>query len=155
MSNATVHVRVLAAAAALVLVTAFASAQQRQAEPASGAGETAGPALNGNAAHGQYLVERVVMCAECHSSRDSDGNIIPSMRFYGGPLPLRPVWSTDFALTTPRIARLPGYTDAEALRVLTQGAISRRGTQLRPPMPRFRMTPEDAADVIAFLRSLP
>jgi hypothetical protein len=26
---------------------------------------------------------------------------------------------------------------------------------LKLPMPRFRMTPQDAADVIAFLRSLP
>jgi len=35
-----------------------------------------------------------------------------------------------------------------------QGAIARDGRQLMPPMPRFRMTPEDAADVIAFLRSI-
>ena len=40
------------------------------------------------------------------------------------------------------------------MRLLTEGAIDRRGVQLKPPMPRFRMTPQDAADVIAFMRSL-
>jgi hypothetical protein len=53
----------------------------------------------------------------------------------------------------PRIAGLPGYTDELAIRLLTQGAIKRDGTQLRSPMPPFRMTPQDAADVIAYLRS--
>ena len=45
-------------------------------------------------------------------------------------------------------------TAADAQRLLTEGSISRRGVQLRAPMPRFRMTPQDAADVTAFLRSL-
>ena len=40
-----------------------------------------------------------------------------------------------------------------AISLLTQGAIKRDGTQLRYPMPRFRMTPQDAADVIAYLRT--
>lgn len=40
------------------------------------------------------------------------------------------------------------------MRLLTQGAIGRDGVQLRPPMPRFRMTPQDGADVVAYLQSL-
>jgi hypothetical protein len=36
---------------------------------------------------------------------------------------------------------------------LSPAALERDGTQLRYPMPRFRMTPQDAADVIAYLRS--
>ena len=36
---------------------------------------------------------------------------------------------------------------------IVKGAIKRDGTQLRYPMPRFRMTPQDAADVIAYLRT--
>jgi hypothetical protein len=96
------------------------------------------------------------MCGECHSTRDLQGNVIAETRFLGGPLPVSaPPFVSDWPTRTPRIARLPGYTDALALRLLTQGAIGRDGNQLRPPMPRFRMSPEDAADVIAFLRSLP
>jgi hypothetical protein len=69
-------------------------------------------------------------------------------------MPVRPPWANDWPVRIPRIAGLPGYTDELAIRLLTQGAIKRDGTQLRLPMPRFRMTPQDAADVVAYLRSL-
>jgi mono/diheme cytochrome c family protein len=132
-------------ACALLLIAVRVSAQQ----PAPAAAVPAG-----NIEHGRYLVERVVMCYECHSARDLQGNIVAGTRFKGGPMPMRPNWSGDWPLQIPRIAGLPGYTDAEAMRLLTEGAIKRDGTQLRYPMPRFRMTPQDAADVIAYLRSL-
>ena len=106
------------------------------------------------AAHGRYLAEHVAMCVECHSERDAAGTIIPGRKYMGGPIPTRPGWAQEWADRAPRNAGLPGYDDAAALRLLTQGAIARDGRQLMPPMPRFRMTPEDAADVIAFLRSI-
>jgi len=109
----------------------------------------------GNIAHGRYLAERVAMCIECHSRRDAQGNIIQSEAFLGGPIPVAPPGATDWANRAPRNRGLPGYTDEQALRLLTEGAIGRDGKQLRLPMPRFRMTTQDAADVIAFLRSLP
>jgi mono/diheme cytochrome c family protein len=131
-----------------MLLATGTSAQQAAAPAAS----SAVPA--GNLEHGRYIVERVVMCYECHSARDPEGNIIAGTRFKGGAMPMRPPWRTDWPLQIPRIAGLPGYTDAEAMRLLTQGAIKRDGTQLRYPMPRFRMSPQDAADVIAYLRTL-
>jgi mono/diheme cytochrome c family protein len=94
------------------------------------------------------------MCYECHSTRDPQGNIVPGTKFRGGPMPVRPNWSSDWPLQIPRIAGLPGYSDELALRLLTQGAIRWDGKQLRAPMPKFRMSPQDAADVIAYLRSL-
>jgi mono/diheme cytochrome c family protein len=108
----------------------------------------------GNIEHGRYIVEQVVMCAECHSARDQQGKIIPDRRFKGGPIPFRPPWPNDWAVRAPRNAGLPGYTDEQAMRLFTQGAIDRNGEQLRPPMPRFHMSPQDAADVIAYMRSL-
>ena len=57
-------------------------------------------------------------------------------------------------MRAPRNKGLPGYDDALALRLLTQGAIGRNGEQLRPHMPRFRMNVQDAADVITYMRSL-
>jgi hypothetical protein len=109
----------------------------------------------GNVAHGRYLAEHVAMCIECHSGRDAQGNILEDELFFGGAIPFAPPWPNDWATRAPRNRGLPGYTDEEALRLLTEGAIGRDGKQLRPPMPRFRMTPQDASDVIAFLRSLP
>ena len=127
----------------------LASAQQRE----GGAVPAAPVALRGDAARGRYLVERVAMCGECHSTRDQAGAIVPETRLHGGPLPVRVPWPADWPLQVPRIAGLPGYSDFEALRLLTEGAIKRIGGQARAPMPRFRMTAEDAADVIAFLRT--
>jgi mono/diheme cytochrome c family protein len=106
----------------------------------------------GNAEHGKYIAEHVAMCVECHSGRDSQGNILSAERYDGAPLPFIPP-SPEWATRAPRNRGLPGYTDAMAMRLLTQGAIGRDGRQLKLPMPRFRMAPQDAADVIAFLRS--
>jgi Cytochrome c len=33
--------------------------------------------------------------------------------------------------------------------------VDREGRQLRAPMPKFRMNVQDAADVVAYLKSLP
>jgi hypothetical protein len=88
------------------------------------------------------------MCVECHSERDGSGNIIEGQKFVGGNIPFVPP-SSEWATRVPRNRGLPGYTDAMAMRLLTQGGIGRDGKPLKPPMPRFRMTPQDAADVIA------
>lgn len=141
---------------ALLLVGASLFAQQRGAAPAAapaGARAVVAPMPQGNLEHGRYLVENVAMCYECHSARDERGNLIASTRFLGGSMPFRPPWPASWPETIPRIAGLPGYTDELAMRLLTQGAIKRDGTQLRKPMPAFRMSPQDAADVIAYIRS--
>ena len=109
----------------------------------------------GNVEHGRYIAERVAMCVECHSGRDAQGNIVPSQRYLGSVLSIAPPPWGGWATNAPRNKGLPGYTDALALRLLTQGSIGRDGAQLRPPMPRFRMSAQDAADVIAFLRAAP
>jgi hypothetical protein len=143
---------ILAAAVGLLLAGQV-SAQRGQTQ---GDASTQARASRGNIEHGRYIIEGIAMCFECHSTRDSGGNIIPGTRFMGGPLPVAsPAWATDWAVRTPRIAGLPGYTTELAIRLLTQGAIGRDGTQLRRPMPRFRMTPQDAADVVAYLKSMP
>jgi len=135
--------------------TAAPPSKQAAATAKAAPAETGKAMPAGNVEHGKYLAERVAMCIECHSGRDAQGNIIDSQLFLGGSIPFAPPWPNDWANRAPRNRGLPGYTDQEAMRLLTQGAIGRDGRQLRAPMPRFRMTPQDAADVIAFLRSLP
>jgi hypothetical protein len=147
---------VLAAAVSTALMaSARVTAQQRGASVGREAQQgAAAPRTAGNIERGRYLVTSVAMCGECHSTRDARGNIVPGTEFGGGPMPVRPAWGIDWPLQFPRIKGMAGYTDEEAMRLLTQGAIKRDGTQLRLPMPRFRMNPQDAADVIAFLRSI-
>jgi hypothetical protein len=138
----------------LFLMQASPRLQQQAGGPASTQPSTATtPLPPGDLQHGRYIVERVAMCVECHSGRDGNGNIVDSERYLGGPIPFTPPWP-NWATRAPRNRGLPGYTDALALRLLTQGAIGRKGEQLNPPMPRFRMTVQDAADVIAYMRSL-
>ena len=139
----------------VVLTQASPRLQQQPARPASTQPSDPTPSLPpGNLQHGRYIVESVAMCIECHSGRDGNGNILESERFLGGEIPFAPPWPNIWAMRAPRNRGLPGYTDALALRLLTQGAIGRRGEQLRPPMPRFHMSVQDAADVIAYMRSL-
>ena len=140
----------------LTLTEGPASAAAKAAGPAAVTQpEQQGPGISGNVEHGRYLVEKVAMCVECHSPRDAQGNIIDSRRYLGAPVPFRPPWPNDWAIWAPRNKGLTGYEDdALAMRLLTQGSIGRDGTPLRSPMPKFYMTPEDARDVIAFMRSL-
>jgi mono/diheme cytochrome c family protein len=141
----------------LVLVLTQASAQTHQ-QPARTSAVARTPAATalprGDLEHGRYIVEHVAMCIECHSGRDSQGRLLDSQRFLGAPIPFAPPWPNDWAMRAPRNKGLPGYDDGLALRLLTQGGIGRNGEQLRAPMPRFRMNVQDAADVIAYMRSL-
>jgi mono/diheme cytochrome c family protein len=140
--------------AALLLASVSLVRASANAAPAAAPATIEVQGIAGNVEHGKYLVENVAMCVECHSDRDPAGNIIEATRFQGGPVPVRPPWPNDWAIRAPRNAGLPGYDDAQAMRLLTEGAIGRDGRQLRPPMPRFHMSQQDAADVIAFMRSL-
>ena len=149
--------RSLVVAGSMVLAATAAAAQSPR-QPAKLAPDSRPPAATslprGNTEHGRYIVEHVAMCIECHSGRDSQGQILESQRFLGAPVPFAPPWPNDWAMRAPRNKGLPGYDDGLALRLLTQGAIGRNGEQLRAPMPRFRMNVQDAADVIAYMRSL-
>jgi len=146
--------RVCVVSSLLVLTLAISLSGQQTPAASPASASQAASRVTGNLEHGRYLVEQVVMCWECHSSRDSQGNLIPGTKFKGGAMPVRPTFTADWPNHIPRIAGLPGYNDEQAMRLLTQGAIRWDGRQLRAPMPRFRMSQQDAADVIAYLRSL-
>ncbi len=105
---------------------------------------------------GEYLARRVAMCGQCHTPRDESGRPIESRLFQGSPVPVGPPpypgW--EWASRAPRIAGLPGYTEDEAVRLLTEG-FDRHGKRPRPPMPPFRFSEADARAIAAYLRSLP
>jgi mono/diheme cytochrome c family protein len=135
-----------------------AVAQSHERRPATDAQrETPTRIPAGDAERGRYLAHRVAMCVECHSPRDASGRVLADREFTGAPVPVeRPPWSgEDWALRAPRNRGLPGYTTEIAVRLLVNGGVDREGRQLRAPMPRFRMNVQDAADVVAYLKSLP
>ncbi len=112
-------------------------------------------AASSDAERGRYVVERVGMCADCHSPRDATGAPVAEMAFNGAPIgfaPIHPIpaWA-DYA---PRLAGLPpGYDTAALVRFLRTGARP-DGTMARPPMPPYRLGQEDAEAVAAFFQSL-
>lgn len=101
---------------------------------------------------GRYLVEKVGLCIDCHSPRDEKGQFVAERWLQGSPIPFAPTVPMPWANAAPPLAGLPTLSDAQALHFLTQGELP-GGRMPRPPMPPYRFTPEDARDVIAYLRA--
>jgi mono/diheme cytochrome c family protein len=110
---------------------------------------------DGSVQRGKYIVEGVARCGQCHTPRDGNGNPETTHALQGAPVWLKSAESSEnWPLVAPRIAgTLPG-SDAEMVRLLTTG-IWQDGQYLRPPMPKFRMSQEDAKAVVAYLKSIP
>jgi mono/diheme cytochrome c family protein len=103
---------------------------------------------------GQYLVERVGVCGECHTPKTDSGAYDRSQWLMGDVVDLKPGSSKPFALVAPMIAGLPAFTnDAQALKFFETGT-NELGKLALAPMPQFRLNDEDATAVVAYLRSL-
>ena len=105
-------------------------------------------------ARGRYVATDVAMCVQCHSPRDSRGALDRSRLFTGASMPVRsPFPDKTWAFSAPAIAGLPGWSDEDAVTLLTTG---RRpdGYVPKGPMPPFRLSRDDAQAVVAFLRTL-
>jgi mono/diheme cytochrome c family protein len=115
-----------------------------------------GPRRDGTVERGRYLVDGVAQCPECHTPRDSSGTLIPGQYLEGAPVPVKspPFPNLRWAFAAPAIRGLPGFTQEEIVKLLTEGMVVRTGQPPTPPMPRFRMSPEDARAVFAYLKSL-
>lgn len=108
----------------------------------------------GDAARGKYLVESIAICGQCHTPRDSNGNLDRTRWLQGAALPWLPAKpDTDWPLRAPRIGGTPPADDADMVKLLTTG-IWTNGNRLRFPMPQFRMERNDAEAVVAYLKSV-
>ena len=104
--------------------------------------------------HGEYLVLHVAMCVQCHTPRDQEGRLEKTRLLQGAPMPVQsPFPSSPWAFQAPTIAGLPGWTAEDAITFLQTGKRA-DGSSPRPPMPPFRLTPEDATAIVAYLKSL-
>ena len=122
---------------------------------ARAAQKTPAPAAGGQVERGRYLVEDVGMCGECHSPRDTQGQLDHSRWLQGAPVWFSPtVTQPDWAYRAPALAGLPSFTDADMTMVLEKG-LQPNGLAIRPPMHVYHMNHEDAMAIVAYLRSLP
>lgn len=97
-------------------------------------------------ARGKYLVNNVALCGDCHSPHDQAGAVPADKELHGSELPFKPTVAMPWSTKSPAIA---GIKNDQALIALLTGK-----ARLRPPMPTFEMTREDAQAVAAYLKSL-
>ena len=124
-------------------------------------------------AKGEYLVNEVLLCFDCHSPRDwsqYSGPAIPPLgagrpcidentkpvgvKFGDGGFPGRLCIRN---ITMDEETGIGAWTDGEIARAIREG-VSRDGESLFPIMPWFmytEMTDEDVSAVIAYLRTIP
>lgn len=117
-------------------------------------------------ARGEYLVEGIVGCGNCHNGRDDNGELVPGLEFAGnfvinepnGPGP----GGLAFTAIAPNITQheefgIGAWTDEEIENAIRFG-ISRDGRVLGPPMafPYYQgISDEDMDAIIAYLRTIP
>lgn len=113
--------------------------------------------LSGDAlvARGDYLVNGVGLCGDCHTPRvEGAGEGGPpdlSRRLHGAPVAAPP----PLANYAPPLAGGPAnYTEEQFIAFLQTG-VRPDGTHARPPMPPYRLNAEDARAVAAYIETLP
>lgn len=103
---------------------------------------------------GQYLVEALGHCAECHSSRDVFGGIKPETRFAGGK---DPEGVGYFPNITPE--RIGNWTEQEIAELLKTGNTpnhGRVGSSMADVVTNTAMLPQSDRDAIAmYVKFLP
>jgi mono/diheme cytochrome c family protein len=111
-------------------------------------------------ARGEYLVEGIVGCGNCHNGRDENGELIPGMEFAGAFVIEEPIFTAYAPNISPDMETgIGAWTDQEIERAIRSG-ISRDGRMMGPPMafyPPFypNISSEDMDAIIAYLRSVP
>lgn len=103
---------------------------------------------------GEYIVENVAVCTDCHTERDWKGTLNREKWLRGNKLDFKPTRLMPWGPVAPDIAGLPQFkTDAEAITFFMTGK-NAEGKEPRAPMQVRKLTREDAEAVVAYLRSL-
>jgi mono/diheme cytochrome c family protein len=102
---------------------------------------------------GEYLVNVVARCGDCHTPRTDKGKLDMSRHLQGATMWFTPkVKKGEFEDHAPDITnsgRAGKWNEAKMVKFLSTGEKS------DPPMPAYNLTVEDAEAVTAYLRSLP
>jgi mono/diheme cytochrome c family protein len=164
--------------AALVITTLAATACERAPEPAQPAAQTPAPAAapaapaaaqparpnvaripdsSDTLAHGQYLVETIAGCGNCHTPHLADGSLDPNMAFAGAFVIEEPVFKAYARNITPDMETgIGSWTDEQIINAIRNGQ-KRDGTFYGPPMSfgwYKRMSDTDVKAIVAYLRTV-
>jgi len=118
------------------------------------------PPAGDRVARGEYLAVNIAHCMDCHSGQLGEGRADPARRGASG-LVLEGPWGVVVArnISSHREMGIGAWTDEQIRGAITRG-VSADGRKLAPPMggrsPVWaQIRPDDMADIIAYLRSLP
>jgi mono/diheme cytochrome c family protein len=111
---------------------------------------------------GAYLAEHVAVCTYCHTPQEEGPNgpeVVPAKKGGGQVFPIPGLPGTLVApnITPDRETGIGNFTDDQLARAIREG-ISHDGQTLFPMMPYLhyrRMSDEDVASVVVYLRTLP
>jgi len=111
--------------------------------------------LSTSVKRGEYIVKMAV-CADCHTTRDGEGNAPKGMDFAGGtlmPYAGRPTVAT--ANLTPAVNGIPYYTEDLFIETFRTGKVrSRTLDAMMPTLAYKNMTDQDLKDIFAYLKTL-
>ena len=114
------------------------------------------------AARGDYLVNTIMACGNCHSPRDAQGKFIPDKALSGGLTFVTP----PFTATAPNITQdvetgIGSWSDAEIKRALVEGMRPDHGHLAGVPLAAIMpanfyraLLPDDLDAVVAYLRTI-
>ncbi|GAM97520.1 putative diheme cytochrome c-553 [alpha proteobacterium U9-1i] len=102
-------------------------------------------------ARGDYLVNGVVLCGDCHTPRLETGAPDETRKLHGADLQMPP----PLATLAPQLAGIPSNYTREQFTSFLQTGARPDGSQPRPPMPPYRLNADDARAVTAYIASLP
>lgn len=140
----------------IVAGVAFAANQDSRKPAATPvAGKPATSTLKQNQMErGRYLVEQVARCPDCHTPRDSNGELDRSKWLQGASIWILPAQTKRaWGARAPALAGFV-YSDQQGQDVLEKG-LGTNGIPIQPPMHAYNLHHEDAVAIIMYLRSLP
>lgn len=105
-------------------------------------------------ARGEYLVNSVVLCGDCHTPMTAEGPDL-ARRLQGGPNLTTATIPIPWATEVPAIAGIPAHYTEEQFIAFLQTGVRPDGSAPRPPMPPYRLNEEDARAVAAYIATVP
>ena len=145
---------------AIITVVIIACNNNESKEPTATT-NTAGDTAKAMVARGEYLVNNVSMCLECHSERDPSKfsmPIKPGTEGGGAPHPFGQSMGVPGEITPPNITpyKMKDWSDDDVIKAITQG-VNKKGDTLFPLMPYHsysRAAKDDILAIVAYLRTL-
>jgi mono/diheme cytochrome c family protein len=108
--------------------------------------------------HGKYLVEEVAKCQGCHTPRGADGQLDREKWLKGAVLDFQPMQpAKDWHKTSPDLTpggRLWQRWGEKGITEFLKTGLGPKGHAADPPMPAYKLKPEDAEAVVEYLKTL-